>query len=276
MKVLNTRWRLIALVPLVAIAILSIGNRIGAVADQNREVDWGDNGFIIQGGITQGQILRFNVSRLASVAPGPPNSNAHPGGNNLELRVFDSQGNVVASNTFVFSNQNQNGGGVWKSSFFDLNAAQLPAGVFDSTGRAELTGVVKYDPDTNNPNKPPNPNCGFVASGEIFDIGTGRTLIHIAGSPILSCRKADPFLTESFSVTVARSGGGSGSVISSPSGIDCGSICTASYDSNTVVTLTAAPNSGSTFSGWGGACVGTGACTLTMDSAKSVIATFKR
>ena len=36
MKTLNTRWRLIALVPLVALAILSIGNRIGAVPEQNR------------------------------------------------------------------------------------------------------------------------------------------------------------------------------------------------------------------------------------------------
>ena len=32
MKTLTTRWRLIALVPLVAIAMLSIGNRIGARA----------------------------------------------------------------------------------------------------------------------------------------------------------------------------------------------------------------------------------------------------
>ena len=37
MKTLNPRWRFIALVPLVAIAILSIGNRTGAVPDQNKE-----------------------------------------------------------------------------------------------------------------------------------------------------------------------------------------------------------------------------------------------
>ncbi len=38
MKVLNTRGKLLAPVPLVAIAILSIGSRIGAVPDQNREI----------------------------------------------------------------------------------------------------------------------------------------------------------------------------------------------------------------------------------------------
>jgi hypothetical protein len=126
-------------------------------------------------------VLRFNVAR-PTVVPGPPNSNAHPGGINLELRVFDSQGDLVASNTYVFP-QNQNDfGGIWKSSFFDLNAAQLPASAFDNnTGRAELTGIVKAV-DPNNPNKPPNPSCGFVASGEIFNAGDGngsRTLIHI-------------------------------------------------------------------------------------------------
>ena len=73
MKTLNTRWRLIALVPLVAVTILSIGNRIGAVPNQNKEVREAANevGIIIEGGITQGQVLRFNVARLATVSPGP-------------------------------------------------------------------------------------------------------------------------------------------------------------------------------------------------------------
>jgi hypothetical protein len=55
MKTLNTRWRLIALVPLVVIAILSIGNRTGAVADQNKQVREATNevGIVVEGGITQ-------------------------------------------------------------------------------------------------------------------------------------------------------------------------------------------------------------------------------
>jgi hypothetical protein len=197
MKVLNTRWKLIALVPLVAIAILSIGNRTGAVPDQNREVREAANdvgiiiqgGIVVQGGITQGQVLRFNVARLASVIPGPPNTNAHTGGVNLELRVFDSQGNILASNTYVFP-QNQNGdvNGI-QSSFFDLNAAQLPASAFDNTGRAQLTGIIRRVPG---PHVVPGPEntCGFVASGEIFNSNTGQTLVHIAGAPLSSCREA--------------------------------------------------------------------------------------
>ena len=191
MKTLNTRWRLIALVLLAAIAMLSIGNRIGAAPDQNREVDWGDNGFTIQGGITQGQVLRFNVARLATVNPGPPTSNAHPGDWNLELRVFDSQGNVVASNTYVFpQNQNYDPDTI-QSSFFDLNAAQLPPQAFDNTGRAQLTGIVRRIPGPHQSVIPGPPGCGFVASGEIFNIGdvNRQTLVHIAGAPISECNR---------------------------------------------------------------------------------------
>lgn len=184
MKTLNTRWRLIALVPLAAIAMLSIGNRIGAVPDQNLQIREAANegGIWIGAGITQGQVFRFSVARLAIVPPGPP---GHSGGVNLELRVFDSQGNLLV--THMFPNENQNGGGIWIS-FFDLDAAQLPASAFDNTGRAQLTGVVK-SVDPNTPNKPP-PSCGFVASGEIFNSGdvNRRTLVHIGGTLISDCR----------------------------------------------------------------------------------------
>ena len=68
---------------------------------------------------------------------------------------------------------------------------------------------------------------------------------------------------------------GSGSVTSSPAGINCGSDCTETYDPGTGVTLTAAPQAGTTFAGWGGACTGTSTtCTLTMSAARSVTATF--
>jgi hypothetical protein len=182
METVKTRWRLLALVPLVALAILSIGNRTGAVPDQSREVREAANevGILIQGGISQGQVLRFNVARLAS---------GHPGGVNLELRVFDSNGAILAANTYVFPNGNQNGGVYIQSAFFDLSAAQLPASAFDNTGRAQLTGIVKSI-DPNNPNRPPDPTCGFVASGEIFNIGdvNRQTLVHIPGASISDCR----------------------------------------------------------------------------------------
>ena len=77
-----------------------------------------------------------------------------------------------------------------------------------------------------------------------------------------------------FGLTVTKAGAGSGTVTSSPSGINCGSTCSANYSSGTSVTLTAAAASGSTFAGWGGSCSGTGACTVSMTAARSVTATF--
>jgi len=58
-------------------------------------------------------------------------------------------------------------------------------------------------------------------------------------------------------LTVTRSGAGSGTVASSPSGINCGSTCTFPYRTNTLVTLTATPSAGSQFVGWSGSCTGT-------------------
>jgi hypothetical protein len=74
---------------------------------------------------------------------------------------------------------------------------------------------------------------------------------------------------------VTKTGTGTGSVTSSPDGIDCGSSCSAQFPSGTLVTLTASAASGSMFGGWDGeGCVGTGLCSVTMVQARSVAARF--
>jgi hypothetical protein len=78
-------------------------------------------------------------------------------------------------------------------------------------------------------------------------------------------------------LSIYKSGNGSGTVTSSPSGIDCGGTCSKTYTiaDNTSVTLTANPTSPAVFTGWsGGGCTGTGTCTVTMNASKSVTATF--
>lgn len=77
-----------------------------------------------------------------------------------------------------------------------------------------------------------------------------------------------------FALTVARAGTGSGTVTSSPAGIDCGGDCSESYASGTTVALSTSPAGGSTFAGWSGACTGTAACSVSMTAARSVTATF--
>ncbi len=85
---------------------------------------------------------------------------------------------------------------------------------------------------------------------------------------------AAPVSATLYTVTVSKAGTGSGTVASSPSGITCGSDCTENYASGTSIGLSATPASGSTFTGWSGACTGTGGCALVMDANKSLTATF--
>jgi Divergent InlB B-repeat domain/IPTL-CTERM motif len=67
---------------------------------------------------------------------------------------------------------------------------------------------------------------------------------------------------------------GAGTVVSSPSGINCGVACSAIYLAGTEVTLSATPSAGYRFTGWAGACTGAGACVVSMDDLQFVDATF--
>jgi hypothetical protein len=60
-----------------------------------------------------------------------------------------------------------------------------------------------------------------------------------------------------FRLSVLKTGSGTGQVVSNPPGIDCGATCLAPYAENTAVTLTAIPDSQSTFVRWSGDCSGT-------------------
>jgi Divergent InlB B-repeat domain len=80
--------------------------------------------------------------------------------------------------------------------------------------------------------------------------------------------------TNTLSVSVT----GSGTVPSSPSGINCtsagGAACSASFNTGSVVSLTQSAASGSMFNGWGGACSGVGTCVVTLSVNQSVAASF--
>ncbi len=80
------------------------------------------------------------------------------------------------------------------------------------------------------------------------------------------------FTQPTYPLTVTTTG--NGTVTSTDGFINCPGTCSHSYLYNTQVTLNAAPANGWIFSGWSGACSGTGSCNVTMTQAQSVGATF--
>lgn len=74
---------------------------------------------------------------------------------------------------------------------------------------------------------------------------------------------------------VARTGTGSGTVTSSPAGIDCGSTCSGRFSTGSQVTLTATAASGSKFSSWSGPCTGSAnTCVVAMNRMSEVSVEF--
>src|SRR5882672_4357990 len=125
-----------------------------------------------------------------------------------------------------------------------------------------------------------------AAPGSTFDgwsgggcAGTGACTVTLSASATVFASFGVSGPTAfTLTVTVNNSGTGSGTVSSNDGRINnCGAVCTASYDSGTPVTLTAGPATGSIFTGWSGCNTVSGAtCTVTMNAARAVTATFAR
>ena len=72
-----------------------------------------------------------------------------------------------------------------------------------------------------------------------------------------------------YTLTITKGGNGSGTVTSIDAKINCGSVCTTTYLDGASVSLSASPDSSSTFAGWGGVCSGTAGCLVTMNGDKN-------
>ena len=99
--------------------------------------------------------------------------------------------------------------------------------------------------------------------------GTGACSLTITAAATVT-----PSFNPDYGLVVTLSGAGTGSVTSTPAGINCPTTCTASFPQSTQVTLSETPGASSTFAGWSGACSGTAACAVTITGASAVTANF--
>jgi hypothetical protein len=139
-------------------------------------------------------------------------------------------------------------------------------GLMVATGELCGGGLVSATVTTN------HDGSGLSSSGAIVTGLMTANVVCFTGNGSGGSGGSEPVLTVNFS------GGGTGVVASTTSGFTCSSTnvsCVDSFPSGTAVTLTANPVSPSTFGGWsGGACTGTGTCTLLLETDTTVIATF--
>ncbi len=118
------------------------------------------------------------------------------------------------------------------------------------------------------------------AAGSVFTGWSGGSCSGIAPCAVSLAGNQDSTVTANFALVpvpaaLSITTSGAGTVASAPSGISCGSTCTASFASGTTVTLTAAPAAGFTFAGWsGGGCAGVETCSVTLGADTTVTANF--
>lgn len=125
------------------------------------------------------------------------------------------------------------------------------------------------------------PATGYTFSGWGGDADCLDGAVTMSGNK--SCTAtftANPVVPASYTLTVipvgtvTAAGSGSGKIVSSPTGLDCGTKCSATFSSGSVITLQATPTAGSTFTGWSGDmdCLDG---SVTMNASKSCAASFK-
>jgi len=114
--------------------------------------------------------------------------------------------------------------------------------------------------------------CTFdVTSDHPVLLVVTTVLFHTSGGAIGLAANELAYVPDAY-LQVSRVG--SGTVQSTDGRIACGFDCTEPYPPTAFVTLQASPAFGWVFAGWSGACTGTAACTVKMDQARNVTATF--
>lgn len=149
-----------------------------------------------------------------------------------------------------------NGTGTVTSNPTGINCGATCAAPYASGTVVTLTALASANSDFN----------GWAGGG---CSGTGSTCVVTVNAAVTVTAT---FTLKTWKLTTSVTGGGT--LTSTPGAINCGAVCSDSFNDATVVTLNPVAGVGQMFSAWGGACSGSGTCQVTMTMDRTVTATF--
>jgi Divergent InlB B-repeat domain len=154
-----------------------------------------------------------------------------------------------------------------------VSSAPMGSAISCATGNTG-TCAATYDDGSNvELDVTPDANWAFTGWGGACDGSDPSCVVSMNGDQSVTA----VFSQINRTVSVSFDGNGTGSVTSTPAGIDCpDDNCTSPFQQGATVTLHPVADSGSVFAGWSGDCTNvSGDCALTIDGAKNVVADFE-
>ncbi len=152
---------------------------------------------------------------------------------------------------------------------------------WDANTETDLAGYILYQGITEGSYETPI-DVGNVTSYTVSDLEPGMTYYFAVTAYDTGGNESGPSnevsvynaaATSQLSVSVS----GNGIVVSNPGGIRCASgICSASYETGSVISLTPEASHKWSFSGWTGACSGSGECVVQLSKDQVVEAIFSK
>jgi hypothetical protein len=203
----------------------------------------------------------FGINKIAVLDPNDTMVEPHASSNGLlVMKVILSIAGVTPDPDYV----DQYPGAVLE---WCINAAAVDPATKSVMANSEDGKVYRWDLATNTLSQIVTLSPGIGQAYTSTLIGPDGTVFAINAAKLNA-------VGSTLIVTTVRSGSGSGGISSNPAGVACGATCSAQFAPGQALTLSAAADPGSIFTGWLGACTGRGSCEFTPAANTTVSASF--